>query len=68
MASPAGAAGLIAVSAIYLAVTMVVMLAMIYVGRKGLDRVRWRFLEHNENLITGAILILLGVFVYFVEI
>ncbi len=68
VASPAGAAGLIAVSAIYLAVTMVVMLAMIYVGRKGLDRVRWRFLEHKENLITGAILILLGVFVYFVEI
>jgi putative Mn2+ efflux pump MntP len=68
VASPAGATGLIAVSAIYLAVTLAVMLAMIYLGRKGVDRVRWRFLEHNENLITGAILMLLGVFVYFVEI
>ncbi len=68
MASPAGTTGLIAVSAIYLAVTLAVMLAMIYLGRKGVDRVRWSFLEHNENLITGAILVILGLFVYLVEI
>ncbi len=68
VASPAGATGLIAVSAIYLAVTLIVMMAMIYLGRKGVDRVRWNFLEHNENLITGAILVILGLFVYLVEI
>jgi putative Mn2+ efflux pump MntP len=68
VASPAGTTGLIAVSAIYLAVTLAVMLAMIYLGRKGIDRVRWSFLEHNENMITGAILVILGLFVYLVEI
>jgi nickel/cobalt exporter len=68
VASPKGTTGLIAVSAIYLVVTLAILLAMIYLGRKGVDRVRWRFLEHNENLITGAILVILGVFVYFVEI
>jgi len=68
VASPAGATGLLVVSAIYLAVTLAVLLVMIYLGRKGVDRVRWSFLEHNENLITGAILVILGLFVYLVEI
>ncbi len=59
---------MIMVSLIYLVVTMSIMLLMVYLGRKGLDRVQWHFLEHNESLITGAILVLLGIFVYFVEL
>jgi len=68
VASPAGTTGLSDVSAICLVVTLAVMLAMIHLGRKGVDRVRWSFLEHNENLITGAILVILGLFVYLAEI
>ena len=68
VASPTGARGMIMVSLIYLVVTMSIMLLMVYLGRKGLDRVQWHFLEHNESLITGAILVLLGIFVYFVEL
>jgi hypothetical protein len=40
VASYTGATGLVAVSAIYLAVTLIVMMPMIYLGRKGVDRVR----------------------------
>ena len=62
-----GVANLALVSAIYIVVTLGILLIMVALGRSGVERIQWHFLEHNENLITGLVLILLGLFVFFVE-
>jgi flagellar biosynthesis protein FliQ len=68
IAGSTGMLGISLVSTIYLLVTIIVMLFMISLGRLGLDKLNWHFLDHNENLITGIILLLLGIFIYFIEI
>jgi len=55
------------VSAIYIVVTMGLLFFMVTLGRRGIDRIRWHFLEHNENLITGLVLIAIGLFIFFYE-
>ena len=60
--------GIAAVSAIYLVVTLTVMCAMVGLGLKGVERIRWRFLEQRYKLVTGIVLVVLGILIYFVEI
>ena len=60
--------GIAAVSAIYLVVTIVVMCLMVTLGLKGIEKIKWRFLEQHERLVTGIVLIILGILIYFVEI
>jgi putative Mn2+ efflux pump MntP len=62
-----GVAGLAFVSIIYVVVTLGILLIMVSLGRRGVERIQWPFLEHNENLITGIVLIILGLFVFFFE-
>ncbi len=62
-----GIASLALVSIIYIVVTLGVLLLMVALGRRGVERIQWHFLEHNENLITGIILIVLGLFVFLFE-
>jgi putative Mn2+ efflux pump MntP len=62
-----GVASLALVSIIYIVVTLGILLIMVALGRRGVERIQWHFLEHNENLITGIILIALGLFVFFFE-
>ena len=62
-----GISSLITVSAIYVLVTLIILILMVSLGRKGVDTIRWHYLEHNENLITGIILIIIGLFVFFLE-
>ena len=62
-----GIASLALVSLIYIVVTLGILLLMVSLGRMGVERVQWHFLEHNENLITGLVLILVGLFVFFFE-
>jgi putative Mn2+ efflux pump MntP len=62
-----GIASLALVSIIYVVVTLGILLLMVALGRKGVERIQWHFLEHNENLITGVILIALGLFVFLFE-
>ena len=62
-----GLASLALVSVIYVVVTLGILLLMVSLGRMGIERVQWHFLEHNENLITGIILIVLGLFVFLFE-
>ena len=68
IAGATGLYGIISVLAIYLIVTMVVMLLMVYLGMKGVEKLKWQFLEQNEHLITGMILLALGIIIYFIEI
>jgi cadmium resistance protein CadD (predicted permease) len=62
-----GIANLALVSVIYVVVTLGILLLMVALGRKGVERIQWHFLEHNENLITGIVLIALGLFVFLFE-
>ncbi len=50
-----------AVSIIYLIVTVLGMILLVFLGKKGVQKLEWHFLAHNEKRITGLILIFLGI-------
>ncbi len=62
-----GVASMALVSIIYVVVTLGVLLLMVTLGRRGVERIQWHFLEHNENLITGLVLIVIGLFIFLFE-
>lgn len=64
-----GWTGIMLLSAIYLFVTVLVMIIIVDLSRKSLDALnkKLHFLEHYEKLITGVILILLGVLTFFIH-
>jgi hypothetical protein len=51
-----GWSNLVLVSVIYVLVTLIVLVFLVSLGRRGVNMIRWHFLEHHENLITGLIL------------
>ena len=57
--------GIAIVSVIYLIVTIATMILMVSLGLKGREKVRWSFLDHHGKAVTGIVLIILGVLVYF---
>jgi hypothetical protein len=59
--------GILIVSSVYLLITLILMLALVYLGLKGVNRFQSHYLEHHEKRITGIVLILLGLIAYFVE-
>jgi nickel/cobalt exporter len=59
--------GIVIVSTVYALVTPSLMVLLVYLGTKGLDRFNWHFLEHHMRKITGIILIALGSLAYFVH-
>jgi hypothetical protein len=59
--------GVLAVSIVYLIVTVLGMLILVDLGLRGAKRLRSHFLEHHEKKITGIILILSGLAAYFIE-
>ena len=63
-----GWTGILVVSLIYILVTVLGMLLFVDLGLKGARRIRSHFLEHHEKRVTGVILVVLGVFTYFVKI
>ena len=65
-ASALGWFGIGAVSIIYLVVTVLGMLLLVDLGRRGTEKIRSHFLEHHERGITGAVLVVLGIFAYFI--
>jgi len=60
--------GIAIVSIVYLIVTVLGMLLLVDLGRKGAEKIEWHFLEKHEKKIMGIVLIVLGVFAYFIEI
>ena len=60
--------GITLVSIIYFIVTVSGMLLLVDLGRKGVEKVKWQFLEHHEKKIIGIVLIVLGIFSYFIKI
>lgn len=62
-----GWTGIFIVSAVYLLVTIMIMLSLVSLGMKGVQTFKSHFLEHYEKSITGAVLIVLGVLSWFVR-
>lgn len=63
-----GWTGIAAVSIIYLIVTVLGMLLLVDLGRRGVEKIKWRFLEHHEKKVTGIVLIVLGILTYFIKV
>jgi nickel/cobalt exporter len=62
-----GWVGIFIVSAVYLLMTILVMLTLVYLGFNGMKTFHSHFLEHHEKGITGAVLIALGLLAFFVK-
>jgi hypothetical protein len=60
--------GITVVSIIYFFITVLGMIILVDLGRKGAQKIKSHFLEHHEKGVTSAVLIVLGVFAYFVKI
>lgn len=67
VASKLGWQGIITVSVIYTVVTILGMLLLVWLGMKGVKKIKSHFLEHHEKAITGIILIFLGLVGYFIK-
>ncbi len=59
--------GILTVSATYMFVTVGLMVLLVTLGCKGVEKFKWEFLEHHEKKITGSILILLGLISFFLH-
>lgn len=61
--------GIIALSSIYLFVTILAMMILVDLSVTGIRRIdkKFHFLEHHDKLISGVILILLGITSYFIN-
>jgi len=66
-ASRLGWMGIGIVSIVYFFVTVLGMLFLVYFASKGVRKLKWHFLEHHEKLVSGIILILVGLLAFFVE-
>jgi len=67
VASKLGWQGIISVSVIYTIITIAGMLLLVWLGMKGVKKIKSHFLEHHEKTIIGIILIFLGLMGYFIK-
>ena len=68
VASKLGWTGIISVSVIYTLITIAGMLLLVWLGMKGVKKIKSHFLEHYEKTITGILLVLLGAAGYFINL
>lgn len=66
VAGKLGWEGIIVVSVIYTFITIAGMLLLVWLGMKGVRKIKSHFLEHHEKTITGVLLIVLGIIGYFI--
>jgi len=67
VASKLGWEGIITVSVIYTIITIAGMLLLVWLGMKGVKKIKSHFLEHHEKTITGFLLVILGIAGYFIN-
>jgi len=62
--------GILLVSSIYFVVTVLGMILLVELGRRGMQRLEANLslLERHEQALTGLVLILSGMFAYLVEV
>ncbi len=61
VAAKEGWAGITLVSVVFLLATTTVMLFLVFIGFRSLDRFNWGFLEENEKKISGIVLLIIGI-------
>lgn len=66
-ASQFGWLGISIVSAVYFFVTVSGMMFLVHFASKGVRKLNWHFLEHHDKLISGIVLVLVGLLAFFVE-
>lgn len=59
--------GIVIVSTVYTICTVSFMLLLVYLGIKGVSKMKWTFLEHHNKLVTGLVLIVLGILAFIVH-
>lgn len=62
-----GWSGILIVSLVYLVITLLVMMTLVYLGLSGINKFKSHFLEHHDKLLSGIVLLVLGVISYFVK-
>ncbi len=67
-AASAGWAGIMLVTLVYIVVTVGGMMLLVFLAGKGVKSIRSNFLAHHEKVLSGIVLILLGVISFFVHI
>ena len=59
--------GIFIVSSVYLVITILVMLNLVYLGMKGMSTFNSHFLEHHDKSITGLVLVALGLLAMYIK-
>lgn len=59
--------GIMLVSAVYMVVTVAGMLVLVYLGIKGVQAIRSHFLDHHEKMLSGIVLVILGILALFIH-
>jgi putative Mn2+ efflux pump MntP len=65
-----GWTGILMLSFVYLFVTVVELVILVDIGRKSLEKLNTKlhFIDHYERVIMGSVLIVLGLFIHFVNL
>jgi putative Mn2+ efflux pump MntP len=66
-AASAGWSGILLLSVVYVVITVTGMLLLVFLANKGVRAIQSHYLDHHEKLISGIVLILLGVFALFIH-
>jgi putative Mn2+ efflux pump MntP len=66
-AAAIGWIGILIVSSVYIFTTICIMLSLVYLGLKGVNKFNSHYLEHHEKRITGIVLIFLGILSFFID-
>lgn len=66
-ASRLGWTGIGIVSVVYFFVTVIGIVLLVYLASKGVQKLKWHFLEHHEKIISGVILVLVGLLAFFID-
>jgi nickel/cobalt transporter (NicO) family protein len=65
-----GWTGILTLSFVYLFVTVAELVILVDIGRKSLEKLNTKlhFIDHYERIIMGSVLIVLGLFIHFVNL
>jgi cytochrome c biogenesis protein CcdA len=66
-ASRLGWGGIGLVSVIYFFVTVIAIVLLVVLASKGVEKLKWHFLEHHDKLISGIILVIVGLLAFFID-
>lgn len=62
-----GWTGILMLSSVYVVITVGGMLLLVFLAGKGVRSIRSHFLDHYEKILSGLVLVILGVLAFFVR-